>query len=42
MAVTTTNREMTDDIMSARPIYALAGSLALGLMLWTGALALII
>lgn len=41
MALTGTNRENTDDIMAARPLYAFAGSLALGLMLWTGAVALL-
>lgn len=41
MAIVGTGHQIADDIMSAKSIYALAGSLIAGLMLWMGVFALI-
>lgn len=36
------NNTFSDDIMTAKGTYAMAGSLVVGLMLWIGVLALIV
>ena len=41
MAIAGTDHRIADDMVSAKSIYALAGSLIAGLFLWMGVFALI-